>query len=288
MFVSNGSAGPHKKGALARQKILCVGIPGEDERLKGMNKFGFVLLIGLALFGKSQESLAFDQGHRAWGEILKTYTEDGFVDYSALKGSREGLESYLKVIENVSNDEYSRWSKEEKMAFWINAYNTFTIQTIVDHYPKKSIKQIPNVWGEKRFETLGKKWSLNQIEHEILRKEFSEPRIHFALVCASLGCPALRDEPYTASDLNSQLDSQVRDFLSDKSKSRYSEKTNTFWLSPIFKWYREDFEKVGGVIAFISASGKHYLPPEMEGKVNLKTKIAWLGYDWSLNESFIT
>lgn len=249
-----------------------------------MNNFCFVLFIGLALIGSCQESLAFDQAHRGWGEILKTYTEDGFVDYSALKESGGGLESYLKAVENVSNDEYTGWSKDEKAAFWINAYNAFTIHTIIDHYPKKSIKKIPNVWDEKRFATLGQKWSLNQIEHEILRKEFSEPRIHFALVCASLGCPTLKDEPYTASDLNSQLDSQVRDFLADTAKARYDEKKDTLWLSPIFKWYREDFEKAGGIIVFLQTKGKHYLPPDIEGKVNPRTKISWLGYDWGLND----
>src|SRR3989338_2129132 len=253
-------------------------------RLKGMSKFGFVLFIGLALIGNSQVGLAFDQGHRAWGEILKTYTEDCFVDYLALKESGGALECYLKAVENVSNDEYTRWSKDEKAAFWINVYNAFTIQTIIDHYPTKSIKKIPNVWDEKRFATLGKKWSLNQIEHEILRKEFSEPRIHFALVCASLGCPTLRGEPYTANDLNSQLDSQVRDFLADTDKARYDRNSDTLRLSPIFKWYREDFEKTGGVIVFLQTKGKHYLPPDMEGKVNPRTKISWLGYDWGLND----
>lgn len=253
-------------------------------RLKGMNKFGFVLFIGSALLGHCQESLAFDQVYRAWGEILKTYTKDGFVDYSALKETRGGLENYLKAVENVSNDEYARWSKDEKAAFWINAYNAFTIQTVVDHYPTKSIKKIPNVWDEKRFATLGQKWSLNQIEHKILRKEFSEPRIHFALVCASLGCPTLRGEPYTANDLNSQLDSQVRYFMADTDKARYDRNSATLRLSPIFKWYRDDFEKTGGVVAFLQTKGKYYLPPDMEGKVNLKTKISWLGYDWGLND----
>lgn len=257
-------------------------------RLEGIHQFGFVLFIGLALIGDCQESLAFDQAHRAWSGILKTYTEDGFVDYSALKESGGDLESYLKAIEKVSNDEYARWSKDEKAAFWINAYNAFTIQTVVDHYPKKSIKQIPNVWDKKRFTTLGQQWSLNQIEHKILRKEFSEPRIHFALVCASLGCPTLRGEPYTAGDLNSQLDSQVRSFMADTGKARYDRNSDTLRLSPIFKWYREDFEKAGGVIAFLQTKGKRYLPSDMEGKVNLKTKISWLGYDWSLNDSSIS
>jgi hypothetical protein len=249
-----------------------------------MNKLGFVVLIGLALIGKGQESFAFDQSYEAWGEILKTTTQDGFVNYSALKASGENLESAVRAIENVSNDEYSRWSGVEKTAFWINAYNVFTIQTIVDHYPITSIKKIPNVWGEKRFAAVGKKWSLGQIEHEILRKEFSEPRIHFALVCASLGCPKLRGEPYTASDLNRQLDSQVQDFLGSPAKARYDQNSDTLRLSPIFKWYREDFERTGGIIAFLQTKGKHYLPPEMEAKVNPKTKIAWLSYDWGLND----
>jgi hypothetical protein len=230
-------------------------------------------------------SLAFDQNHTEWATVLKTFTEDGWVDYAALKVSRAGLDSYSKEVGEVSKEAYEAWSKEEKIAFWINAYNAFTVQTIVDHYPTKSIKKIPNVWGEKRFLVLGEKRSLNQIEHDILRKEFKEPRIHFALVCASIGCPALKDSPYTGKDLNSQLDSQVRDFLSDKSKAVYDEKTGTLQLSPIFKWYGEDFKEFGGVLGFISLKAKHYLPNEMEGKITPKTKISWLGYNWDLNET---
>ncbi len=242
------------------------------------------VVLGLMLFGCIRPVYAFDHSYSDWGNVLKTYTEDGYVDYGALQKSPKVLDTYLENIQKLEPGEYEKWSKDEKVSFWINAYNAFTVQTIIGHYPKKSIKQISNVWGEKRFAALGKKWSLNQIEHEILRKEFSEPRVHFALVCASLGCPVLRNEPYTAVALSSQLDSQVRDFLSDTSKARYDEKSDTLFLSPIFRWYGEDFEKGGGIIKFILTRGKHYLPPDMEGKITVKMKIKWLGYDWSLND----
>lgn len=243
------------------------------------------MILILVLNLMSRPSYAFDQSHSEWVTVLKTFTEDGWVDYAALKSSRAGLDSYLRKIEEVSKEDYSAWSKDEKIAFWINAYNAFTVATVIDHTPKKSIKQIPNVWGDKRFEVFGKKWSLNQIEHEILRKEFKEPRIHFALVCASIGCPALKGSPYTGKDLNSQLDSQVREFLADESKAKFDEKTGAMQLSPIFKWYGDDFKELGGVLGFISLKGKHYLPREIEGKITQKTKISWLGYNWNLNKT---
>lgn len=244
----------------------------------------FPIVFTLTLLGSLSPVDALDHSYSDWGNVLENYTEDGYVDYGALQKFPKALDAYLENVQKLEPGEYEKWSTNEKISFWINAYNAFTVQTIVDHYPKKSIKHIPNVWDEKRFAALGQKWSLNQIEHKILRKEFSEPRIHFALVCASLGCPTLRGEPYTASNLNSQLDSQVRDFLADTDKARYDERTDTLRLSPIFKWFREDFDKAGGVLSFILAKNKHYLPPDMEGKVNLKTKISWLSYDWSLND----
>jgi hypothetical protein len=147
-------------------------------------------------------------------------------------------------------------------------------------YPGNSIQQIPDVWDRKAVRVLGKDRSLNEIEHQILRKRFKDPRTHFVLVCASIGCPKLRGEPYIAERLGGQLDDQARTFMSDTGKARYEPESDTLFLSPILKWFEDDFKAVGGGIAFV----KKYYPSEMASQLSDKTKTKWLDYDWSLNE----
>ncbi len=238
-------------------------------------------------------SSTFDHDYRAWGRTLNGYAKKGLVDYAALGKAPESLMAHLWGIRGVSRENYESWSRDQKIAFWINTYNAAAIQTVLDHYPLKkglswkalafpanSIQQIPNVWDQKFIDLFGEKISLNHIEHDILRKEFQEPRIHFALVCASLGCPVLRDEPYMSEKLDTQLDNQVAQFLADPKKFRYETNSGTLYLSPIFKWFGEDFQKVGGAVSFLKA----HLSPELAQKLSDKTAIRWLDYDWSLNE----
>lgn len=214
------------------------------------------------------------------------------MNYASLKQSHEPLNAFLREIEAVTQEEYDHWSRDEKLAFWINAYNALAIKMVIDHYPLKkglswqalifpenSIQQIPNVWDKKFLNVLGKKISLNFIENEILRKEFAEPRIHFALVCASLGCPELREEPYLAEKLDWQLENQTQRFLQDPNKFRYDAKSDALYLSPIFKWFKKDFEKSLGIISFVKA---HLSDPKGK-EISSGTKIEWLGYDWNLN-----
>lgn len=235
----------------------------------------------------------FAFNHSLYGKVLHAYVTHGRVDYSKLKHERQDLNEYMKSLESLSRENYEEMSLEEKIAFWINAYNAAAIKLVIDHYPlqkrfgwkaltfpENSIPQIPDVWDRKVLEILGERLSLNQIEHQILRKEFQEPRVHFALVCASLGCPILGNEPYQGNKLDAQLDEQVRDFLADLKKARYDEATDTLYLSPIFKWFRKDFESAGGVLNFVKAHG----PKMAKEKISEKTEIEWLHYDWSLNE----
>ena len=236
---------------------------------------------------------AFDHRYPKWDGLLRSYVKEGLVDYASLKKSPQLLEDYLKTLKEVSRDEYDKWTRDQKIALWINAYNAAVIELVVDNYPlqkgpgwkafaypKNSIQQIPKVWNRKALEMFGKKLSLNQIEHEILRKEFREPRIHFALVCASLGCPVLRGEPYRGDALESQLTDQVRSFVTNSEKVRYDARTDTLFLSSIFRWFDEDFERAGGVLAFI----RDNLPHKTADKISGQTKIDWLKYNWSLNE----
>ncbi len=227
----------------------------------------------------------------SWQKFLDLYLKDGLVNYSAVQTNSALFNAIVSQLENVKKKEYDRWSEDQKKAFWINAYNIEAVKLVLDHYPLKrslglqalrypanSIQQIPDVWNQEALTILGKKISLNYIENEILRKEFQDPRIHFAIVCASLGCPVLRDEPYISDRLDSQLNDAVLKFMQDRKKFNYDAGNNTVYLSPIFKWFKEDFEKAGGIITFI----KEYIPPNKN--LPNSAKIQWLEYDWSLNE----
>lgn len=242
-----------------------------------------------AAAGGADRCQLLDHTHGAWTALLERHVREGFVDYAAIKQeSREALERYLADLAGVCRDHYASWSAPRKVAFWINAYNAYTVKLIVDHHPVKSIRSIgvlPLAAFRKDFIPMdklrGKPISLNDLEHEILRKEFHEPRIHFGIVCASKSCPILRTEAYRADRLDGQLDASARDFLGEPSRNRYDAATNTLHLSAIFKWFREDFEKAKGSLpAFVSP----YLGPELAGKLgSLKPRIEFLDYDWSLN-----
>jgi len=249
-----------------------------------------ILPICNPLFADSDGGVVFD--HSLYAKVLQRYVVDGGVNYQELKQHRGELDDYVRVLEGLSLEDYARMSQNEKMAFWVNAYNAITLQVIIDHYPLKrrglsglafplnSIRQIPGVWDDITRRILGKETALNEIEHQILRKEFKEPRVHFALVCASIGCPKLREEPYVADRLEEQLDGQVRAFMSDPEKAQYEQEGDVLYLSPIFKWFADDFKAAGGRIAFV----RKYFPKEKSAFLLDQTKIKWLDYDWSLNE----
>jgi hypothetical protein len=229
-----------------------------------------------------------DHDHSAWTAILQRWVTDGFVAYAALQ--REGrapLQAYLDALSATCAEDYETWSREQRLAFWINAYNAFTVQLILDHYPVASIRKIgwlPGAAFRKKFipmpELKGGAVSLNDVEHDTLRKDFREPRIHFALVCAARGCPPLRSEAYRASDLDRQLDEQARTFLRDTRKNRFDAAANTLYLSPIFDWFRADFEAVAGSPPAYAA---RYLDDPRAGGRDVR--IEFTEYDWSLNDS---
>lgn len=216
--------------------------------------------------------------HSLWDEVLQNYVKDGLVDYRRLKEDPNLLNAYLKQLANVDRDQMILWSREEKSAFWINAYNALTIKAVMDAYPINSIRDIGGIWDKMRWEIGGRQVTLNQIEHQILRKDFAEPRIHFALVCASLSCPTLKNEAFKGMDLDRRLDKVTRSFINDKDKVRVDDKGNIVYLSRIFKWYRKDF---ADVLTFISK----YLPEEEKEVITGKgIKIKYLDYDWNLND----
>lgn len=210
--------------------------------------------------------------HNLWDNLLKTHVSyDGNVNYQAIKKDKTNLDQYISLLsKNPPND---NWSKNETLSYWINAYNALTIDLIIRNYPVKSIKDIKDPWGQKLWK-LGNKWyDLNEIEHQILRK-MDEPRIHFAIVCASFSCPKLQNYAFTAANLENQLTESTRTFLTDSNRNIITE--NELKISKIFQWFTKDFKQNGSVVDFINIY--------TDIDINPKAKTSYLDYNWDLNE----
>ncbi len=243
--------------------------------------------------------------NEAWGELLREFVAQGRVDYGRIKSHPTLLQKSLKEFSGITRQEYGEWPREEKIAHWINAYNLFTIKAIIDHYPprgwnllypKTSIRQIGRVWDRKDYRTAGQLLSLNQIEHRILRPIFREPRVHFALVCASRGCPPLPAQPYTGENLEAMLDRQVMIYLDNPDHGlRWDPVARALSLSEIFSWFGEDFrtyaekhrlfeelpEKKRYTMNFLW----EYLPESVRKSLTAEPfQIHYMKYDWSLND----
>lgn len=251
------------------------------------NFFSAVLVIFLAslfssgnLFSseKSKNEIHFLSGkfktidHSQWDLLLKKHVdENGFVDYKGFQNDVLELDEYLRMLSK--NEPTDVWSKKELLAYYINLYNAATVKLIAENYPVKSIKDISRPWGKDRIAIADKMISLDQIEHGILRK-MNEPRIHFALNCASISCPKLLNEALTAEKINAQLELVTKEFInSDKNDISPSNAK----ISSLFDWYKKDF-KVNGkvdVIAFINRYSKVKIDPN--------AKISYMKYDWNLN-----
>jgi len=239
-------------------------------------------LTGLAtLTGMTLSAQAFDHSHSDFGAVLEKHVNaSGMVDYAALKADRAKLDGYVESLGSVSRGSFDGWSPDQQIAFLINVYNAETLQLIIDNYPVKSIKRIGGLLGlgspfeMEVVQLFGKTTTLNHVEHGVLREEFKEPRIHFALVCAAMGCPPLRTEPFVAERLDTQLEEQAATFLGQTEKNRVE--NGTLYLSPIFRWFSEDFTaKAGSVAAYVN-------PWFDENTSDLRVK--YTDYDWSLNE----
>jgi hypothetical protein len=235
----------------------------------------------------------FDHGHAAWDALLKKHVvviDEGRasrVDYAGMAQDRPALTQYLAALASVGEGEFNAWTREQRMAFLINAYNAFTVEKILMRYPNlRSIwdfgRIFSNPFRDAFFQLLGAPASLDTIEHEILRKRYRDPRIHYAVNCASIGCPMLREEAYVAARLGEQLDAQAQRFLSDRSRNRARE--GRLEVSRIYEWFREDFEPLPGY--FVAYAGLLADDPAQQKLVfERKAAITFLDYDWSLNDS---
>ena len=210
--------------------------------------------------------------HETFHQLLQKYvTESGNVDYKGIKTNYSKLQHY--IVELGKNLPKNTASRETKLAYWINAYNALTIDLILRNYPIKSIKDIKDPWQQRHW-ILGNKWyNLDEIEHQILRN-MSEPRIHFAIVCASYSCPKLQNEAFVASNLEQQLTKVTKEFLNDPERNSISK--DNLELSKIFKWFSKDFKRDGSLIDFLNQY--------TDVKISTKARINYKDYNWDLNE----
>ncbi len=227
-------------------------------------------IILLLLLSASSYAQNFD--YKSYDKFLSTYvSEKGNVNYNKIKTNKSELDAIIKQFEKTQPND--QWSRDEKIAYFINSYNIYTLKIVTDNYPLKSIKDIPSVWDKKFIPSGKEKISLGDIEHKILRK-MNEPRIHFAINCASFSCPNLLNEAYLPKTLDNQLEVAAKAFVNDKTKNTIT--ASEIKISEIFNWFGEDFKtKKTSVIEFINNYSMV--------KIDKKAKIKYLDYNWSLN-----
>lgn len=266
--------------------------------------FAFAVLLPLASFSADSPGFYSD-----YSSLLQKYVDErAMVDYRSIRKNPELLNKTMTGFAQTSEKVYNEMSDEQKIAFWINAYNAFTIRAIVDHYPiepggflsslrfpDNSIRQIPGVWKKLKFSTPLGKLTLHEIEHDYLRPRFDEPRIHVAIVCAAHSCPPLRSEAYIGEKLEEQLNDQAERFFERRTNFRIDKRKNEVHLSEILDWFKEDFVSRYGtsskfkdhgkeeravlnfIINYVDADAKKYLEQE-------NYDIEYVDYDWRLNE----
>ncbi len=254
----------------------------------------------IAPLGANAQTTAFDHSHAAWDALLKKHVRwlsDGKqsrANYRGFATDRAALKAVLDGMSAVPRTTFDGWSQPQQMAFLINAYNAFTVELILTRYPDlKSIKDlgsfVQSAWKKKFFTLLGDERHLDWIEHEQLRPRYNEPRVHAAVNCASIGCPALRDEAFTAAKLEAQLEDGMRRFMGDRTRNRV--KGGKVEVSSIFKWFREDFEKGHGgfrQVEDVFAKYAELLSDQPAEQAALKARtlgVSHLDYDWSLNDT---
>lgn len=264
-----------------------------------MKKLLFALLL-LPLVALAQ---GFDHSYAAWNALLAKHVKPiaggnaSQVDYRGFIADRAALDGFVKSLSAVPAAEFARWSKAQQFAFLANAYNAFTIEKVLTRYPNlTSIRDfgrvIGNPWKDEFFTLLGAKRSLDWIEHETLRApgNYDDPRVHVAVVCASIGCPMLPARAFTADALDAQLDDLFRRFMADRTRNRYNAQAKVVELSSIFDWYAQDFQqghKGFASVQDVVAKYADQLADASADRQRLRTKtvpIRFLDYDWSLND----
>ncbi len=272
-------------------------------------RHGLVSAVAAAAYGVLPaaawaQAPTFDHSHTAWTSLLRKHVrllrggQSTQVAYAGFAADRTALKAYLDSLSAVGTITFAGWPKAERQAFLINAYNAFTVELILTRYPQlKSIKDLGSLlsspWKPKWIPMLGAKFSLDDLEHAMLRKrgEYDDPRVHFAVNCASIGCPALREEAFVAARLDAQLDEQTLRFMSDRTRNRFNAPRGRLELSKIFDWYGEDFRLGHRGIASLPAFAARYAeqladtPADRERIRGGAVDIAFTDYDWALNDA---
>jgi len=260
-------------------------------------------LLALAAFCLALPAAAFDHSYAAWGALLGQHVrylaggDASRVDYAGMARDHAAFKAVLDGFEKVPRAEFDAWTKPQQEAFLINAYNAFTIEKILTRYPDiRSIRDFGtffgNPWKDKFFTMFGEPQNLDGIEHGMLRKEgvYEEPRVHVAVVCASIGCPMLRNRPFVAERLDAELEDAMRRFLSDRTRNRYDPATGKLQVSKIFDWYGKDFEHGWHGYSSVKATLARYadlLADRPEDRAAIRAQradVEFLDYDWSLND----
>jgi hypothetical protein len=263
------------------------------------------ILLALMLFLAAVAAAAapapssFDRSHASWNRLLGAHVAwnkagtSSKVDYASFARDRKALGNYLHSASSVGTVEFARWPLAERQAFLINVYNAATVELVLTRYPKlKSIKEIGGFlgspWKQQVIRLLGRKRSLDDIEHVLLRgaSDYAEPRIHFAVNCASVGCPALRPEAYLGARLDAQLDDQTRRFLRDRTRNKLGGSNAALRVSKIFDWYSGDFDAHSGSVRSFLAGYPTELGLDAAAAKRLRdgrVRISFSDYDWNLN-----
>lgn len=262
-----------------------------------------VMVLGLIVNAAPGSAAQFDHGYAAYAQMLARHVHAPGVDYAALKLDREALDRAVAALDSEASRGEPGWARAQRMAFWINAYNLFTLRAIVDHYPirsgwltrhpRNSIRQIDGVWTHLTWSAAGRAVTLDDIEHRILRPEFKDARVHFAVNCASVSCPPLAAEPYRPATLGAQLDAAARHYFASGEGLRVE--GGTIRVSSLFKWYGEDFIAEFAPLVTGTRDPKErailgaivrYGPAAAAAEARRGTlRIAFLPYDWSLNDA---
>jgi hypothetical protein len=241
-----------------------------------MAVLAFFFAMGLA----NASWAAFTVDNSVYAGLLENYVKEDVVDYQGFKSEESKLDQYLKVLEKADPTKLSR---SERFAFYINAYNAWTIKLILSGYPGvESIKELGSIfkspWKKKLARIDGEVVTLDHIEHDILRPKFKDPRVHFAINCASRGCPPLRSEPYRGDVLDRQLDEMAQAFINDPERNRLEGKT--LYVSRIFKWFKGDFDN--DIVGFFQKYAQGDLKKRLDSSPE-EIRVKYLSYDWSLN-----
>ncbi len=235
----------------------------------------FALLFASVSVARAEHSPKWVQTYNG---LLGKYVTNSGVKYAAWKNNPADMQAIQQVVDGIAQEKISGLSKKEQLTFYINAYNAWILHEALGKYPTKSVKDLLfTFFTGKRIKVAGEDMSFNHLEKDIIRPKFNEPRVHFALNCASRSCPPLNPEPFRADQLDAQLEKLAAGFVNSPRGVDYNPSKKTAALSAIFDWYKDDFKAAGGSVAFVNKRHNPPLPND--------TKITYQDYDWSLNEA---